>query len=296
MPTVSAGAGIACQYAPGSARVGELKIEFLHGGQGIPLLYLHGLSRWLGWDTDHIGMALHRTVYSPTLPGWKAGRLPSQIASVEGYARLMLAFMDAGQLPRTDVVGHSFGGWIALHLALIAPERIGRLVLVDAMGVDEPEAPATDISKLDESALYDAMFATKSGVMVMAGDFWGVPLDLRGGALFRSLLNGQRNLAALTGGKCGERTLIGRLDSMPARSLIVWGDADRLTPMSHGQVLASHIGGARMVIVENAGHFPQKEKPQTFLRVVCNFLLDRDEAVSGARQMDCASNQTGPFD
>jgi hypothetical protein len=42
------------------------------------LLYLHGLSRWLGWDTDHIGMALHRSVYAPTLPGWKNGRLPAR--------------------------------------------------------------------------------------------------------------------------------------------------------------------------------------------------------------------------
>jgi pimeloyl-ACP methyl ester carboxylesterase len=274
MPTISAGAGVACQYAPGSARVSELKIEFLRGGQGIPLLYLHGLSRWLGWDTDHIGLALHRTVYAPTLPGWKAGRLPAQIASVEDYARLMLTLLDTEKLERADIIGHSFGGWIALHLALLAPERIGRLVLVDAMGVDEPEASATDISRLDEDGLYDAIFATKSGVMVMAGDFGGVPLDLRGGALFKSLLNGPRNLIALTGGRCGERALVGRLDSIRAPSLIVWGDADRLTPISHGQILASHIGAARMVTVANAGHFPQKEKPQTFLQLVCKFLLE----------------------
>jgi pyruvate dehydrogenase E2 component (dihydrolipoamide acetyltransferase) len=281
MPTASAGAGDACQYTPGSARIDELRIEFLQGGKGTPLVYLHGLSRWLGWDTDHIGMALHRSVYAPTLPGWKSGRLPAQIKSVEDYARLMLAFMDVEKLEKADVVGHSLGGWIATQMALLAPARIGRLVLVDSMGVDVSQAPAVDISKLDEAALYDAMFATKGGVMVMAGDFGGVPLNLRGGALFKHLLNGQRNLIDLTGGKCGDASLLNRLASISAQTLVVWGEADQLTPLTHSQILVSHIPRSRVVTIEGAGHFPQKEKPQTFLRLVCNFLLGRDEPLSG---------------
>ena len=174
MPTASPGAGIACQYFPGSAQVGELKTEFLKGGKGPPLLYLHGLSRSLGWDTDNIGLALHRSVYAPVLPGWKAGRLPTQITSLQDYARLMLAFMDAEKIKKADLLGHSVGGWIALHIALLAPDRIERLVLVDSMGLDGRESPATDISQLDEAALYNAAFATR-GELVVAGDFGGVP-------------------------------------------------------------------------------------------------------------------------
>jgi len=282
MPTASAGAGVACQYIPGSARVGELKTEFLQGGRGAPLVYLHGLSRPLGWDTDHIGMALYRRVYAPVLPGWKAGRLPTQISSVQDYARLMLAFMDAEKLEKADLAGHSLGGWIALQMALLAPGRIGRLVLVDSMGLDEPEAPATDISKLDETALYNAAFATR-GVLVAAGDFGGVPLNLRDGALFKHLLNGQRNLIALTGGKCGDASLTPSLDDISAETLIVWGDVDQLTPLAHAHIFSSHMRRSRVTVIENAGHFPQKEKPQTFLQVVCNFLQGRDEPVEGTR-------------
>ncbi len=282
MPTVSAGAGIACQYTPGSAQVGKLKTEFLKGGKGAPLLYLHGLSRPLGWDTDDIGLALHRSVYAPVLPGWKAGRLPPEITSVQDYARLMIAFMDAEKIEKTDLVGHSIGGWIALDIALIAPERIERLVLVDSMGLDTPEFPAADLSKLDEAALYNAAFAAK-GVLVVAGDFGGVPLDLRGGALFKHILNGQRNLIALTGGKCGEAALISSLKSIPAETLIVWGESDQLMPLDHAYIFASHIRRSRVAVIEEAGHFPQKEKPQTFLQVICNFLTGRDEPVEGTR-------------
>jgi pimeloyl-ACP methyl ester carboxylesterase len=289
MPTASAGAGVACQFTPGSARVGELKTEFLHGGKGAPLLYLHGLSRPLGWDTDHIGLALHRAVYAPVLPGWKAGRLPTQITSVQDYARLMLAFMDAQKIERTDIVGHSLGGWIAVHMATLAPGRIERLVLVDSMGLDVAESPAANISALDDTALYNAAFATR-GMLVAAGDFGGVPLDLRGGALFKHILNGQQNLIALTGGKCGDESLTLSLTDISAETLIVWGDADLLTPIDHANILSSHIRRSRVTVIEGAGHFPQKEKPQTFLRVVCNFLMGRNEPVEGARY--CSEAET----
>ena len=280
MPTTAAGAGIACQYTPGSAQIGKLKAEFLQGGKGAPLLYLHGLSRPLGWDTDHIGLALHRSVYAPVLPGWRAGRLPPEITSVQDYARLMLAFMDVENIGKSDLVGHSFGGWIALQMALLAPERIERLVLVDSMGLDPANFPAVDISRMDDAALYDAAFASR-GVLVVAGDFGGVPLDLRGGALFKHVLNGQRNLTALTGGTCGEESMLSTLKDVSVDTLIVWGEEDRLTPVEHAHLFGSHIRRSRVAIIEGAGHFPQKEKPQTFLQVVCNFLTGRNEPVQG---------------
>jgi len=278
MSAASAGAGVACQFSPGSARVGELKTEFLQGGKGAPLLYLHGLSRPLGWDTDHIGLALHRRVYAPVLPGWKAGRVPSQVTSIQDYARLMLAFLEEEKIEKADLVGHSLGGWIALHMVLQAPERIERLVLVDSMGLDIEASSATDLSTLDETALYNAMFATR-GVLVAAGDFGGVPLDLRHGALFKHIQNGQQNLVALTSGKCGEASLRSSLKDISAETLIVWGDTDLLTPLDHANILASNIRRSRMTVIKGAGHYPQKEKPQTFLRVVCNFLVGRNEPV-----------------
>jgi pimeloyl-ACP methyl ester carboxylesterase len=276
----SAGAGVACQFSPASVRVGELKIEYLHGGRDATLLYLHGLSCPLGWDTEHIGLALHRSVFAPAFPGWKAGRLPTQITSVKDYARLMLAFIDKEKIAKMDLIGHSFGGWVALHLALLAPGRIERLILVDSMGLDRAECPAVDISKFDDAALYEAAFAAR-GILVAAGDFGGVPVDLRTGALFKNLLSGQRNLIKLTEGKCGERSMSSSVDKIDAETLIVWGEADHITPVEHASEFSSHLRRSQVAIIKGAGHLPHKEKPQTFLRVVCNFLTGRNERIEG---------------
>ncbi len=63
----------------------------------------------------------------------------------------------------------------------------------------------------------------------------------------------------------------------------LWGDVDQLTPLAHAHIFSSHMRRSRVTVIENAGHFPQKEKPQTFLQVVCNFLQGRDEPVEGTR-------------
>ena len=73
------------------------------------------------------------------------------------------------------------------------------------------------------------------------------------------------------------------LKNIDADTLIVWGESDQLTPLDHAHVFASQIRHSRVAVIESAGHFPHKEKPQTFLRVVCNFLAGRDEPVEGTR-------------
>jgi len=285
MSSYVGGAGVACKFITSSARVGDVKVEYFRGGRGSPLLYLHGLGRWAGWDSDHIGLALRRTVVAPILPGWKSGRLPARVTSVEEYARLLLDFMDSEKIETVDLVGTSLGGWIAIHMALISPERVSRLVLSNAMGLDLPDLPASIISGLSEDDLYAAAFAAKSGMMVATGDFGGMPLNLRESEMFRHIVHGQRNLEVLSGGRCGEAGLAERLGSLSPKTLLLWGDQDEIVPLAHGERMQTLIPGSRLVAIEAAGHCPYKEKPNTFVRLVSDFLLDQEETVAGSRKM-----------
>jgi pimeloyl-ACP methyl ester carboxylesterase len=282
MATRNAGAGFACQYTLESDHVSGLPVEYFKGGKGPPLLYMHGLGRWANWDSDHIGLALTHNVFAPTLPGWKSGQLPSAIKSVEDYAALMIEFLDHQKLDSVDIVANSFGGWVAAHIALRAPERVSRLVLVNAMGIDESEAPASNIAGLDTNELYAAAFAAKSGIMVATGDFGGIPLNLKNGEAFKHMIHGQRNLAALTGGVCGEPGLAAKLDTLSTPTLLVWGEDDQIVPLASATVFRAHIPGSRLVQIQGAGNCPQKEKPNTFVGVVSNFLAGHEKAIVGA--------------
>ena len=111
------GAGDASQFTRNTAKVGDLTIPYLKGGRGQPLLYLHGLTGWGRWETYHFALGITNFVYAPQLPGWSDGQVPTSLTSVRDYAQLMVQFLDSVGLQQIDLVGHSFGGWIALYMA-----------------------------------------------------------------------------------------------------------------------------------------------------------------------------------
>ena len=276
------GVGYACQFVKKSLRLGEVRLEYLTGGKGPPLLYLHGLAAWNGWDTDHIALGLTNTVYAPILPGWKSGEFPPGVHRVTDYAAILRQLISALGADRIDLIGHSVGGWIGAYLASEEPGLVNRLVLVDALGLDVPQAPIARLEALDEEALFRAAFST-SGAMVVAGDFGGVPINLRSGMTFRLLQRGIKSLMALTGGHPTDPQLAARLAAIAAPTLVVWGEQDGVAPLRHGEIMAQAIPHARLAIIEDAGHIPQKEKGQAFVRLIRNFLLDSREEVAGVR-------------
>ncbi|HLH77126.1 MAG TPA: alpha/beta hydrolase [Candidatus Binataceae bacterium] len=276
------GVGYACQFLKKSIRLGEVRLEYLSGGKGPPLLYLHGLAAWNGWDTDHIALGLTNTVYAPILPGWKSGEFPPGVRRITDYATILRQLVSELGAERIDLVGHSVGGLIAAYLASEEPGLVNRLVLVDALGLDVAEAPTARLETLDEEALFHTAFST-SGAMVVAGDFGGVPINLRSGMTFRQLQRGIKSLMALTGGRPADPELVPRLAKIAAPTLVVWGEQDGVVPLRHGEIMAQRIPHARLAIIEGAGHIPQKERGQAFVRLLRNFLLDSREEVAGVR-------------
>ena len=130
-------------------------------------------------------LGITNLVYAPQLPGWQDGQVPASITSAPDYARIMTQFLDAVGIGTIDLVGHSFGGWVALHMAVECPARISKLVLIDAMGMSVPDVPATNSAAMDEEAFLHAAFA-QSGVVVVRGDFGGVVEDVRKGQSSKS--------------------------------------------------------------------------------------------------------------
>jgi pimeloyl-ACP methyl ester carboxylesterase len=270
------GAGDASQFTRNTAKVGDLSISYLKGGRGQPLLYLHGLTGWGRWETYHLALGITNLVYAPQLPGWSDGQIPPSLVSVADYARLMVRCLDGLGVRQFDLVGHSFGGWIALSIAVEHPERVSRLVVVDPMGLHIPDVPALPLEHLDEETFLRAAFA-QTGEVVIRGDFAGVREDVRRGPEFEKQWRNREIIIKLIRGQYTDSDLTKRLTTITADTLIVWGREDKLVPWQQGEVLAQLIPRAKFAVLADAGHTPMREKRETFQRIVRDFLIGQEE-------------------
>jgi pimeloyl-ACP methyl ester carboxylesterase len=266
------GAGDASQFTRNRITINNLNVSYLKGGRGAPLVYLHGLSASNRWESHHLALAITNLVYAVQLPGWPEGSIPAAIESTHDYAKLIVALLDALKLEAVDLVGHSFGGWIALYLATEYPSRIKRLVLADSLGLDLPEAPAANLAGMDQEGFLHAAFVTTGRVLV-PGDFGGALEDVRLGQEFATQWRSRELIIGLLHGRIADPELTAKLPSIAAESLIVWGRDDRIVPCQHGELLARMIPHARLSLIDGAGHTPMRERRETFQRLVRDFLI-----------------------
>src|SRR5215207_2322846 len=138
--------------ARGAARMVSVdgrQVLLYKAGDGAPLLYLHGLAdvhgASLDWLAPHQALAWRQRLLAPAHPGCSASSGLTDIDRLEDLVFHYLDLLDLLDLPRVDVVGNCLGGWIAAELAIRRPDRIGRLVLIDAPGLYVPDAPIADV-------------------------------------------------------------------------------------------------------------------------------------------------------
>jgi pimeloyl-ACP methyl ester carboxylesterase len=241
---------------------------FWHERQGDPVLYLHGVPT----DGDDWLPFLERTGgLAPDLPGFgRSGKPPHFDYSIPGYARWVRAFVDTAGLERFSLVVHDWGA-VGLALAQEIPERIERLVVIDAV----PFLPGYQWHRaagLWRTPLLGelAMGLTFKRVMSRAG----VPDALIDRAYERFDHGTQRAILKLYR-SAPPQTLEAagaRLAEIRAPALVVWGDRDEYLPTKFAELYAERLGGeTRVEIAEGAGHWPWVERPE-LVETVTGFL------------------------
>jgi pimeloyl-ACP methyl ester carboxylesterase len=265
---------------------GGFDVQYLRGGRGEPLLYLHGMGGGGKWESYHMALGNDSLTYAPMLPGWQEGTPPAGISSVRDYAALMVAFLDAVEPERVTVVGHSIGGWIAQSLAVAHPRRVSRLVLVDTMGVADPEAPAPDVGAMNEEEFAAALFA-RLGLLASAQQegFGAVFTNIRASPEFEREWKGRELVSRLANGSYADAALTARLSAIEAETLVVWGEADGIAPPAHARRLRSLIPHSELALIEGAGHLPMVEKRETFHRICRDFLVGVEEPLAGVARV-----------
>lgn len=204
--------------------------------------------------------------------------------SIASQARMISRLMNLLGIGTATIVGSSYGGAIALTLALDYPERVEKLVLVDAVINDEPKNhPIMKLAKIPGVGEVITPFLLDSKVFMkfrMQGTLAPANHHLitqeRIESIIRPLKAADGHNAVLQTGRNWNADRIehdAHLINHPA--LIIWGEDDQVIPIHNGEKLYNSIVHSRFVVLKNCGHVPPEEKPELFTSLVAEFCHDR---------------------
>jgi pimeloyl-ACP methyl ester carboxylesterase len=269
-------------------RVGDLRARYWSEGDGDPpLLLLHPHGAFLEhWLPNFAALAERRRVIAVDMVGCGRTDKPDAVYSFGYMADFVESFLRAIALDRVDLLGHSLGGGIALALALRAPERVRRLVLVCAAGLGrriprvlgfmnvpilgEIMAKPTrfGLRRFFGLCMYDASIITDAQIAL------AVAIHSQPGAA-RAALSVLRESTSVIGGvkQSVVDELAGRLGELRQPTLVLWGRDDRIHRLAYGEAAAKTIAGARLHLFDRCGHLPNVEHPREFNAVVDEFLI-----------------------
>ena len=264
-------------------RTGGFETNVHDVGSDAPVLLIHGsgpgVSAWANWRLVIPALAKARRVVAPDMVGFGYTDRPAGIEyGMDTWVQQALDLLDALGLEQVDLVGNSFGGALAMALAIRAPERVQRLVLMGSVGVPFPITEG-----LDAVWGYEASFENMRRIM----DYFAWSRDLVNDELAKlryeaSIRPGfqesfsamfpaprQRWVDAMTSAEADIRAL-------PHETLIIHGREDKVIPLSNSLTLADWIPNAQLHVFGHCGHWTQIEHSARFNRLVGDFLAEAD--------------------
>lgn len=252
-------------------------------GSGAPVLLIHGsgpgVSAWANWRLVIPALAKGHRVIAPDMVGFGYTDRPAGIQyGMDTWVQQALDLLDALGLEQVDLVGNSFGGALAMALAIRAPQRVRRLVLMGSVGV-----PFAITEGLDAVWGYEPSFEAMRSIM----DYFAWSRELVSDELaelryqasirpgfqesFAAMFPAprQRWVDAMTSREADIRAL-------PHETLIIHGREDKVIPLSNSLTLAEWIANAQLHVFGHCGHWTQIEHNARFNRLVGDFLAEAD--------------------
>ena len=269
------------------------RVYYTRRGRGEPVVLLHGIAHSAqAWDSVLPALAERYEVVAIDLPGCGRSDKPDTDYSLGAQATAVRYVLDSLGFDLVTVIGHSLGGGIAMTLAYQYPERVGRLGLVATAGLGRDLHPLFRMATLPVAPervmrlLFNPRVRLPRNLLGIAfsqatGDpFFHNPKRHR--REFEELLEGLEEpgaqrafLSTLRSASNYAGQAISALDRLAVAAfpvLIVWGRYDRVFPVEHARRVRRTLPHARIVVIDNCGHFPQLEATRTFTRVLLRWL------------------------
>ena len=269
-----------------SVQVEGHRLAYLDEGSGTPLILIHGFggSMWQ-WEYQSTALARGFRVITLDLLGSGLSDKPDLEYRPEEVLHFFRAFMDALQIDRATLVGNSMGAGVAIGMALTVPERVDRLVLISGF-------PAGVKEKLASPLVRRALDSSMPAWLVRVGG-WFVGSSATDRVL-KEIVYDQSQLTPAVLNRSGrnrratnyigpvlaigrtvpiwESEYAPRLSQVRQRTLVIWGEEDRVFPLTVGRELAATLPHAEFVAVPKTGHIPMWEQPEAVNRTILEFL------------------------
>ena len=251
--------------------------RYIDAGEGYPTILVHGVGYAEGahnWLLNIGPLSRKLRVIAVDALAWGKGEgWLQQEYSFAYLVDFVREFQDALGLARTNLVGHSMGGWISSLFAYESPHRLNKLVLVASGGAmprqlrsmvefkpptrDELLAGLTARVKadVDLEALADYQYALAQNPERLAA--------------YQRVLNHMNNMETRS-----RYNTVRRFPHIPVPTLVVWGDRDEVNALEMGQMTHEGIPGSQMVVIPDCGHFIPTEAPAALNEALLGFLPD----------------------
>jgi 2-hydroxymuconate-semialdehyde hydrolase len=258
-----------------------IQTNYHEHGQGEPVLLIHGsgpgVTGWANWRLTIPALAENFRVIAPDIVGFGYTDRPANVQyNMDTWVNHIFGFMDALGIEKAHIVGNSFGGGLALAMAIRAPQRVGRLVLMGSAGLPFPLTEGLDrvwgytpsidnmrglldLFAFDRNRVTDDLArmryeaSVRPGIQEAFAQMFPAPRQ-----------NGVNNLASDAAA----------IKALPHTTLIVHGREDKVIPLASSYELFSMIQKAQIHVFGQCGHWTQIEHAARFNKLISDFFAE----------------------
>lgn len=252
--------------------VNGLKTNYKIAGQGPEILILHG---WNGssdsWRKVIEILSKDFLVICPDFPGFGKSQIPNEAWDLKNYTYWLLNFVNFLKLNSFFLLGHSFGGRVAIKFSIFYPERVKKLILVSSAGI-RPK------------------LGLKGKLIFSLAKFGNLIFNLKPLNRFKEKVQkffyfffSQTDYAKAKGvmketmKRIVEEDLFPFLSQINSKTLLIWGQKDKLVPLKYAFFFREKIKNSQLKILPKIGHSPHLEAPEKLAKVIFNFLKNSNQ-------------------
>jgi|TARA_B110000902_G_C14240409_1_gene562252 pimeloyl-ACP methyl ester carboxylesterase len=265
--------------------IDEMQVHYRDEGKGVPIVLVHGTASSLHtWDAWTKELTKNYRVIRMDLPAFGiTGPNKNADYSIKAYTAFLDQFLTKINVDSFYLVGNSLGGNIAWNYTAENPQKIEKLILVDASGLPTNK-PQPAIFKMAKTPVLSSLFLYVTPKFFIRKNIKEVYGDKS--KLTDSLVTRYHKMALRVGNrqafidrakidfKLGAKVNVDKLKSIQTPTLLIWGAKDTWIPLDNGKRMDRILPNSKLVVLENSGHVPMEENPIESLKILKAFLND----------------------